>query len=110
MDPGRRLIESHTSKGTWAAQIACYRFFFLIQNWVGREGVNLRRGRGGRKDVQNTLCDIVNEPMKTRKPSDKDVVTETAADIISTKDGVRAIGQGTGRQPLDAERRKQILA
>lgn len=47
---------------------------------------------------------------KTRKPSDKDVVTETAADIISIKDGVRAVGQGAGRQPLDAERRKHILA
>lgn len=72
VDPGRRLVESHTSKGTWAAQIACYSFalfiyFFWIQNWVGREEVNLRRGRGGRKDVQNTLCDIVDEPMKNKK-------------------------------------------
>lgn len=47
---------------------------------------------------------------KTRKPSDKDVVTETAADIMSIKDGARAVGQGAGRQPLDAERRKHILA
>lgn len=50
VDPGRRLIESHTSKDTWAAQIACYRFVFFLNPELGGQGRDESEKREGREE------------------------------------------------------------